>query len=110
MFGDRISKQVVWPIEIHPLDMKVYLKINFVYMKNEIVGLRELRENIDTYISQVKRGKSFIVVRRSKPVFKIVSPDEEELWETVADFTKIRKEGIPAKQLLTRLRAYGKKD
>jgi len=72
-------------------------------MKNAIVGLRELRENIESYIAQVKKGESFIVVRRSKPVLKISSPDEEELWERVVDFTKIRKGGIPLTQLLSRL-------
>jgi len=72
-------------------------------MKNAIVGLRELRENIESYIAQVKKGESFIVVRRSKPVLRISSPDEEELWERVVDFTKIRKGGIPLAQLLSRL-------
>ena len=41
-----------------------------------IVGLKELRENIDTYIEGVKKGRSFIVVRKSKPVFKISSLDD----------------------------------
>jgi len=72
-------------------------------MKNAIVGLRELRENIESYIAQVKKGESFIVVRRSKPVLRISSPDEEELWERVVDFTKIRKGGVPLTQLLSRL-------
>jgi len=66
----------------------------------KIIGFKELREHADTYIAQVKRGKSFIVVRRSKPIFKITPPDEEELWETVVDFTKIRKGGVPAKDVL----------
>lgn len=69
----------------------------------EIIGLKELRENIDSYIAGVARGKSFIVVRRSKPVFKIAPPDEEELWETVIDFTRIRKGGVPAEEVLARL-------
>ncbi|MBI2039111.1 MAG: type II toxin-antitoxin system prevent-host-death family antitoxin [Candidatus Niyogibacteria bacterium] len=74
-------------------------------MKN-IVGLKELRGNIENYISEVKKGKSFIVVRRSKPVLRISSPDEDEsMWETVIDFTKIRKGGIPVDELLKRLRA-----
>jgi len=73
-------------------------------MKNNTVGLRELRENIENYINQVKRGKSFIVIRRSKPVLKISSPDDEELWETVADFTKINKDGVSAKEVLKELR------
>ncbi|MEX1061868.1 MAG: type II toxin-antitoxin system prevent-host-death family antitoxin [Patescibacteria group bacterium] len=65
-----------------------------------VIGLKELRENADTYISEVKKGKTFLVVKRSKPIFKITPPDEEELWETVIDFTKIRKGGVPAEELL----------
>ena len=73
-------------------------------MKSPIVGLKELRENIETYISEVKKGQSFIVVRRSKPVLKISSPeDEPELWERVIDFTKIKKRGVPIVDLLSRL-------
>mgnify|MGYP001593744227 FL=1 len=74
-------------------------------MKNAIVGLKELRANIEDYISQVRKGKSFIVVRRSKPVLKISSPDEDEsIWETVADFTSINKDGVSAKDVLKALR------
>jgi len=68
------------------------------------VGLKELRENMEKYASLVKKGKSFIVVKRSKPLFKISSIDEDDgLWETVIDFTKLRKGGIPAEELLSRL-------
>ena len=75
--------------------------------KDIIVGLKELRENMETYISRVHKGDSFIVVRKSKPVFKISSPDEdaEEFWETVIDFTKIRKGGVPADEILSALRS-----
>ncbi len=73
-------------------------------MENTIVGLKELRENMEKYASLIKKGKSFIVVKRSKPLFKISSIDEDDgLWETVIDFTKIRKSGIPAEELLDRL-------
>ncbi|KKW06121.1 MAG: hypothetical protein UY40_C0003G0010 [candidate division CPR1 bacterium GW2011_GWC1_49_13] len=68
-----------------------------------IIGLKELRENVDTYITEVKKGKTFLVIKRSKPIFKIIPPDEEELWETVADFTKISKSGISADELLAHL-------
>ena len=73
--------------------------------KDIIVGLKELRENMETYISRVRKGDSFIVVRKSKPVFKISLPDEdaEELWETVIDFTKIRKGGVPLEDIISRL-------
>ena len=66
-----------------------------------IVGLKELRQNLERYAVLVKKGKSIIVVRRSKPLFKI-TPLEEE-WEQVVDFTKVRKGGVAIKELLSRL-------
>ena len=75
-------------------------------MKNSVIGLKELRENADIFISQVGKGRSFVVVRRSKPIFKISPPDEsDDLWEKVVDFTKIYKDGIPARQLLKKLKS-----
>jgi len=69
-----------------------------------ILGLKELRENMQKYASRVGKGESFIVVKKSKPLFKISSIDEDEgLWETAIDFTKIRKGGISAKELLAKL-------
>lgn len=71
-------------------------------MKQTIIGLRELREKTDTFINAVGKGKSFIVVRRSKPVFGISPPDEEsELWERVVDFTKIKKTGVPLSEMFS---------
>ncbi len=73
-------------------------------MKQSIVGLKELRNNMDSYISAVEKGRSFIVVRRSKPVLQISSPSEApELWERVIDFTKIKKGGVRINELLARL-------
>ena len=73
-------------------------------MKTRILGLKELRENMQKYASRIEKGESFIIVKKSKPLFKISSLDEDiELWETVIDFTKIRKGGIPAKELLSKL-------
>jgi len=73
--------------------------------KNQsIVGLKELRENIETYIEAVAKGRSFIVVRKSKPVFRMSSLDEDEgLWETVIDFTKIKKGGVHIDEILSRI-------
>lgn len=74
-----------------------------------IIGLKELRKNVGAFAAEVKRGRSFIVVKRSRPIFKIVPPDEEEQWETVVDFTEFYKDGIPASVLLKKLRAlHGK--
>lgn len=69
-----------------------------------IVGLKELRNNIETYIKKVDKGESFTVVRRSEPVFKL-SPiyDDESLWETAIDFTKFRKGGVKIDEIISRL-------
>lgn len=75
-----------------------------------IIGLKQLRENVEKYVSEVHKGKSFTVVKKSRPVFRIVPPDEDDaLWETVVDFTEFYKEGIPARKLLKRLRALNAK-
>lgn len=71
-------------------------------MAKDIIGLKELRQNTQTYIDQVARGKSFLVIRKSKPVFKL-SPVDDENWEEVVDFTKIKKGGVDIDDLLTRL-------
>jgi prevent-host-death family protein len=72
--------------------------------QNNIVGLKELRENMETYIAKVRRGGSFVVVRKSKPIFRIAPADEDEgIWETIVDFTKIKKGGVPLDELLRRL-------
>jgi len=71
--------------------------------QKEIVGLKELRENMDKYITQVRGGRSFIVLRKSKPIFKLSPLDnwgDEGLWETVTDFTKINKTGVSSKEIL----------
>lgn len=70
----------------------------------KIVGLKDLRENMDKYVRDVGKGIDYVVVRRSKPLFRMVSPMQEDNWETVIDFTKIRKGGIPAKELLSMLK------
>lgn len=75
-------------------------------MKNTIIGLKELRENMDSYISQVEKGKSFVVVRKSKPVFKLMPLDEwgdGGMWEKVVDFTKIKKGGVPLTDILSKI-------
>ncbi|MDP2789282.1 MAG: type II toxin-antitoxin system prevent-host-death family antitoxin [bacterium] len=81
-------------------------------IKTNIIGFKDLRENANKYINAVARGKSFTVVRRSKPIFNIIPIDEwgdEGKWETVVDFTKFKKGGVKAEEVLAslrRLRAY----
>jgi len=72
----------------------------------KIIGLKDLRLNTNSYINAVSKGRSFIVMRRSRPIFKVVPVDEwgdEGVWETVVDFTKIKKGGVPAKEVLKAL-------
>lgn len=73
-------------------------------MHKNIIGLKEFRENVESYAKKVKKGDYFIIVRRSKPLFKIVPLEHEEeddgRWETVIDFTKIRKGGVPIEQII----------
>lgn len=66
------------------------------------VGLKELRENIDVYIKKIQAGETFTIYRRSTPLFKI-TPMEDEAWEEVIDFTKLRRGGIDIENLLNRL-------
>lgn len=78
-----------------------------------IIGLKELREKTGHFISQVEKGRSFTVVRRSKPIFKLVPVDEwgdEGAWETVVDFTQIRKGGVPAEEVLKALHRLREQD
>lgn len=67
-----------------------------------IITLKSLRENMLEYAQKIKQGYSFIVFKRSKPLFRI-SPLEEGLWQEVIDFTEIQKGGIDLKDLLKRL-------
>ncbi len=39
--------------------------------KTNLISVRELRLEMPRYINEVGRGKTFIVLKRSKPVFKI---------------------------------------
>jgi antitoxin (DNA-binding transcriptional repressor) of toxin-antitoxin stability system len=71
----------------------------------KIIGLREFRENTERYIKAIKRkGGSFVVLKRSKPVFKITKTTHEDTeWERIVDFTKFHKKGISIKELLSKL-------
>lgn len=71
-------------------------------MYKDIVKLKDFRTDIDYFVQQVKQGKAFIVFRRSEPIFKI-APIEEERWEEVIDFTKVKKGGVDIDELLAYL-------
>ncbi len=71
-------------------------------IKNQtIVGLKELRENMESYIKRVGKGETITVMRRSAPIFNISPVDDDESgWETVIDFTEINPRGVPAEDVL----------
>ncbi len=71
--------------------------------QEEIIGVKELRQNMEEYIAQIAKGKSFLVIRRSKPVFNITPVNLEENWEETVDFTKIKKGGVKIEEILSRL-------
>ena len=74
---------------------------------SKIIGLRELRENTEQYIAAAQRGHSFTVVRRSRPIFKVVPIDEwgdEGRWESILDLTKGKYKNMTAGELLNRFR------
>ena len=69
-----------------------------------IIGLKDLRENVNKYVEQINQGKSFMVLKRSKPIFKICPINEtDSKWEEVVDFTKIKKGGVDIDEVLSRL-------
>lgn len=79
--------------------------------KNNIVGLKELRQNMEKYINRVNKGESITVFRRSTPLFKLSPVDDtsESQWETVVDFTKEIGSGMPIDELLASIKSHGQK-
>lgn len=72
-----------------------------IVKKQRIVGLKELRENMESYIKRVEKGESITVMRRSTPIFNISPVDDDESgWETVIDFTEINPRGVSGKEIL----------
>ena len=54
----------------------------------KVIGLKELRTNLDIYLNELSKGRSFLVVRRSKPIFKISPPDEDERFTELVEEIK----------------------
>jgi len=70
---------------------------------NDTVSLKDLREKFPQYIDAIARGRSFTVVKRSKPIFQINPVSDEGVWQTIADFTTINERGVPAEDVLRAL-------
>lgn len=63
----------------------------------KIIALKDLRLHAQSYINAVTKGESFVVVKRSRPAFRM-EPIEDR-WETIADFTGINPAGVPAEDV-----------
>ena len=61
------------------------MSTNIKNMAKNIIGFKDLRLNADKYIKAIARGKSFTVVRRSKPIFN----------QKGSDFSGEQKPDIP---------------
>ena len=68
-----------------------------------LIALKDLRLNMEKYATKVQAGQSFVVLKQSKPFFKISPIDESGEWEEAVDFTKIKKGGVNLEELLSRL-------
>ena len=79
--------------------------------KPTIVGLKELRNNMEEYITRVGNGESIIVFRRTTPLFQLtpLSSGHEAGWETIIDFQAEFGEGMPIEELMHSIQKYGQK-
>jgi pyruvate/2-oxoglutarate/acetoin dehydrogenase E1 component len=78
----------------------------------KIIGFKDFRENSEKYIKLIKKGQTFTVVRKSEPVFKMISAvdewGDEGVWETIIDFREIDPKGVPAEDVIKAIdKIYG---
>ena len=68
------------------------------------ITLKQLRTDLPAVIDAVAKGKSFTVIKRSKPVFDITPPEDEE-WGI--DFRDAEHpNGIPMGEFLSIMEEY----
>lgn len=70
--------------------------------KEQIVTFKDFRLDAQKYIDAIGKGASFLVMKRSRPVFRMEPVGEQ--WETIGDFTSMKGGGVSAKKLLKILR------
>ncbi|GEM_PF-276771 len=84
-------------------------------MGMNIISVKDLRNNLQKYANRTKKGDSFLVIKQSKPLFQLMPIEEETTeeakgWKTLIDFTKIRKGGVSAKEVIRALEISLKND
>lgn len=76
---------------------------------NNIIPFKDFRLNSEKYIKALEKGMSFVVVKRSKAIFRLEPMGEK--WETLIDFTNGGKtKGIDAGVLLARMKKYARQN
>ena len=70
---------------------------------NNLIGLKEFRQNVEEYSKRIAKGQSFVILRKSKPLFKVVPVSESEIWEPVIDLTEINKNGVLIEDMVAAL-------
>jgi len=74
-----------------------------INQEQKMVGLKDFRENLNDYLIRIAKGESFLVLRRNEPVFNVGPVAGDGIWESVIDFTTIKKGGVNINDLLSRL-------
>ena len=60
-------------------------------MNDKMIGIKELHQSLKTVSEEAKQGQSFIVIKNSKPVFKIVPLTGNTLPKySLDDFKKVQ--------------------
>lgn len=68
------------------------------------MSLKDFRIKLSQYTKTIEEDhKSLLVLRKSKPVFRVVPIDHED-WATIADFTEISQTGAPVQKVLAALK------
>jgi len=69
------------------------------YMQN-ILSLKDFRTKLTDYTKRVsEKGDSFVVFKKSKPVFMVVPIDHDGEWQTVLNFSEINPKGVTFKDI-----------
>jgi len=72
---------------------------------NNIIPFKDFRLNAEKYIKALDKGMSFVVVKRSKAIFRLEPVGEK--WETLIDFTNGGKnKGMKIDKFISALEKY----
>ncbi len=71
-------------------------------IREKILAFKEFRLNAPKYIARLEKGESFLVMKRSRPAFRL--EPVEEVWENIGDFSKMPGGGISVEKLIKALR------